>query len=63
MLSGISIGTSMFLLTIIVCITMPKNGQVEGSPMALATANAKELAGMKKQIPINIFWGSHTLPH
>jgi len=45
MLSGISIGTSMFLLTIIVCITMPKNGQVEGSPMALATANAKELAG------------------
>jgi len=45
MLSGISIGTSMFLLTIIVCITMPKNGQVEGSPLALATANAKELAG------------------
>jgi len=45
MLSGISFGTSMFLLTIIVCITMPKNGQVEGSSMALATANAKELAG------------------
>jgi len=45
MLSGLSFGTSMFLLTILVCITMPKNGQVEGSSMALATANAKELAG------------------
>jgi len=45
MLSGLSFGTSMFLLTILVCITMPKNVQVEGSSMALATANAKELAG------------------
>ena len=62
MLSRLSFGTSMFLLTIIVCITMPKNGQVEGSSMALATANAKELAGMKMQILKIVFWGD-TLPH
>ena len=47
----------MFLLTILVCITMPKNVQVEGSSMALATANAKELAGMKEQIPIIVVMG------
>ena len=57
MLSGLSFGTSMFLLTILVCITMPKNVQVEGSSMALATANAKELAGMKEQIPIIVVMG------
>jgi len=45
MVSKLGFGTSMFLLTIIVCITIPKNGQVEASSMALATANAKELAG------------------
>jgi len=45
MVSRLGFGTSMFLLTIIVCITIPKNGQVEASSMALATANAKELAG------------------
>ena len=50
----------MFLLTILVCITMPKNGQVEGSPTALATANAKELAGMKEQIPIIVVMGIKT---